>query len=147
MPKHSQSIRAISSTECVQSASASHYDERNDARGDSRALPATSRLLRTRIGRWSWKTASCGSPSPATIAASAGSTIICCRACHIGSVCMQSTIVRRLRSDELVDDATELPRSVPVEAEEPPKATPALAPSRLAFGYFLDRIQLRRDTS
>ena len=60
---------------------------------------------------------------------------------------MQSTIVRRLRSDKLVDDATELPRSVPVEPEEPPKAAPAPTPSRLAFGYFLDRIQLRRDTS
>ena len=60
---------------------------------------------------------------------------------------MQSTIVRRLRSEKLVDDATELARSVPTEAEEPPKTAPALARACAVFRHFLDRIHLRCDGS
>ena len=58
-----------------------------------------------------------------------------------------TSAVRASWREELLDEATDLARSVPAEIEESAKPTPALAPSHLAFGYFLDRIQLRRDTS
>ena len=50
-----------------------------------------------------------------------------------------------MRREEFIENAAELARSVPVEAEESPKTAPALA--RAVFRRFLDWIHLRCDGS
>ena len=46
-----------------------------------------------------------------------------------------------------IENAAKLTRSVPPEAEEPPKTAPALARAGAVFRRFLDRIRLRCDGS
>ena len=55
--------------------------------------------------------------------------------------------VRSVRREEFIENAAELARSVPAEAEEPPKTAPALARACAVFRRFLDRIHLRCDGS
>ena len=55
--------------------------------------------------------------------------------------------VRSARREEFIENAAELARSVPPEAEEPPKTAPALARACAVFRRFLDRIHLRCDGS
>ena len=55
--------------------------------------------------------------------------------------------VRSVRREEFIETAADLARSVPAEAEEPPKTAPALARACAVFRRFLDRIHLRCDGS
>ena len=55
--------------------------------------------------------------------------------------------VRSVRCEEFIENAADLARSAPPEAEEPPKTAPALARACAVFRRFLDRIHLRCDGS
>ena len=55
-------------------------------------------------------------------------------------------VVRSVRREEFIENAADLARSVPPEAEEP-KTAPALARACAVFRRMLDRIHLRCDGS
>ena len=58
---------------------------------------------------------------------------------------MARELERSVRHEESIENAAGLTRSVPPEAEEPPKTAPALARACAVFRRFLDRIHLRCD--